>query len=209
MEPKPSTAGASLSALSNAINSAAPADSPFTTTRNQTYAPPSLGHIVPPSLPPQQPTPPPEPGMQAPVGYTPAAPQQSMYTPPAPSYTNPQNDMHPVQTYDSVQRRSRLMPVIISIFAFILLLVTGLLYLYGSSVVNNQQHSDTYTTPPTGAALQQVVPTNGFQVTESGATEPNFDSQLDQQSGQAAPATTSYPSAPSGVNTDTANMFAE
>jgi hypothetical protein len=98
-------------------------------------------------------------------------------------------------------------PILTAVFILILLLITGALYLYGSMLVNKQPLTETVQGET--SQIQQEIPASGFQVTESGATEPNFDSQLDQQFDQAAPATTAYPSTTPAVNTDTSQMFAE
>lgn len=54
---------------------------------------------------------------------------------------------------------------------------------------------------PEGFDIPAEIPTNGFQVTESGINEPNFDQQSPLDS-LSTPTT-------SGVNTDIEQMFAE
>jgi hypothetical protein len=119
-----------------------------------------------------------------------------MPRPAQPTTDHMQAPEHTVQTYDSVQRRSRAVPILTAAFILTLLLITGAMYLYGSMLVNKQPLTETFQRET--SQMQQEIPTNGFQVTESGATEPNFD------------ATTTYPTTtPQGVNTDTMNMFQE
>lgn len=79
---------------------------------------------------------------------------------------------------------SYIVSIIATIFVVITLILTGLLYLYGATLLK--------TTQPTTAAETPTAPSNGFQVTESSVFEPNFDQEQ---------------SAGGQVNTDPAQMF--
>jgi hypothetical protein len=214
MEPKSqSNAGSSLSSLSNSINTGmgAPGTSPqYTppgTPANDAPEPARAPFYAPPSFA-SRPTP------VAPVASAPMQPAAAPYTPPTPAASTsfipptpltsftpayaqqppsaPVTVLPPSPTYAAPQSRSRFTVIIASILAVAVILVTGLLYLYGSHVVAQKS----------GAAqgAPDTVPTNGFQVTESGVTEPNFDSQYSAQgTGTAAPL--------DSATTDAANMF--
>jgi hypothetical protein len=71
-----------------------------------------------------------------------------------------------------------------TIFVVITLILTGLLYLYGATLLK--------TTQPAAAETPVTTPSNGFQVTESSVFEPNFDQE--QNTGAQ-------------VNTDPTQMF--
>lgn len=123
---------------------------------------------------PQQPRPAPQPSMQQTLYTTPSHMQSAQHMPGEPLPPH----------------KSRIVPFLTAMLAVIVLLITGALYLYGKTLVQGGK-----TTPP-AQTEQAPAPENGFQVTESGVTEPNFDQ--DQLFDSAAP---------TQVNTDTSQMF--
>jgi hypothetical protein len=137
----------------------------------------------------------PQPRMQAQQMVAPQpnaiAPTPVAYGIPTPRGIQPQVPVPP-QMYDTMQKpKSHMFLIAVSLFVLTVLLVLGLLYVYGSYLLANGAPEGTAATQTQSG--QQTPPVNGFQVTESGVTEPNFDQ------GQAT--------SPSGVNTNVDAMF--
>lgn len=167
MEPLSNAAG-SLASLNNAISNGTAGQVPPQPLPPQTnMVPPVMGQV---------------PQPQTPRPFTPPVPppQQHTFVAPQPSTPQPQS-------------RSIVVPIVISFLVLIIIVLAGLLYIYGSRLAQMQQGSTAQPTP-----VSETAPVNGFQVTESSVMEPNFDAQQGQDY---------QPNANADINTDVNNMF--